>query len=217
MSPYQINALAQASVETLVMVFGSALIAVLFGLPLGIWLWLTSPKGLSPHAVTHSLLSTCVNIMRSIPFIILMIALIPVTRFLVGSSIGTLAAIVPLAIGATPFFARLVANSFNEINTGLLEMGSAMGANHWQQVRYILLPETLPSLLQALTVTLITLVGYSAMAGTVGGGGLGALAINYGYQRFDISIMFSTVLILIIVVQLLQKLGDLCVSVLDKG
>ncbi len=153
-------------------------------------------------------ISGLINFSRSIPFIILLVALIPITRFLVGTSIGINAAIVPLTLGATPFFARLVDNVYHNLPPGLIETGFSMGANTWQMIRFILLPEALPALIQSVTVTAITLVNYSAMAGTVGGGGLGDLAIRYGYQRFNVSIMIATVLILVFIVQLIQVGGD---------
>lgn len=195
-----------ASGETLYMVIASTLFAILLGLPLGTLLF-TSSK-IKPHAGISRFISGLINICRSIPFIILLVALIPFTRLIVGTSIGIHAAMVPLTLGATPFFARLVDNVYQTLPTGLIEAGFSMGANSWQMIRYILLPEAFPALIQATTVTAITLVNYSAMAGTVGGGGLGDLAIRYGYQRFNAVIMVATVLILIVIVQLLQMGGD---------
>ncbi|KTC65568.1 ABC-type metal ion transport system, permease component [Legionella adelaidensis] len=195
-----------ATGETLYMVFISTLFAVLLGLPLGTLLFIT--KKVKPHSLLHSAISWFINISRSIPFIILLVALIPLTRLLIGTSIGTNAAIVPLTLGATPFFARLVDNVYQGLPWGLIETGNAMGAKTFQMIRYILLPEASSALIQAITVTAITLVNYSAMAGTVGGGGLGDLAIRYGYQRFNVGIIIATVVILIIIVQLLQILGD---------
>jgi D-methionine transport system permease protein len=195
-----------ASAETLYMVFASTFFAVLLGLPLGTLLFTSSE--LKPNAGLSRIISGLINITRSIPFIILLVALIPVTRFLVGTSIGIHAAMVPLTLGATPFFARLVNNIYYNLPKGLIETGFSMGANTWQMIRHILFPEAVPTLVQAITVTAITLVNYSAMAGTVGGGGLGDLAIRYGYQRFNVVIMIATVLILIVIVQLLQMLGD---------
>lgn len=206
MSQTMLYDLFLASAETLYMVFASTLFAVLLGLPLGTLLF-TSSK-IKPHSGLCRFLSALVNISRSIPFIILLVALIPVTRFLVGTSIGIHAAMVPLTLGATPFFARLVDNAYQNLPKGLIEAGVSMGANTWQMIRHLLFFEALPSLIQAITVTAITLVNYSAMAGTVGGGGLGDLAIRYGYQRFNVVIMLATVLILIIIVQLLQMGGD---------
>ncbi len=195
-----------ASAETIYMVFASTLFATLLGLPLGTLLF-TSSK-IKPHTWLCRFISGFINISRSIPFIILLVALIPFTRFLVGTSIGIHAAMVPLTLGATPFFARLVDNIYKNLPSGLIETGFAMGTNTWQMIRFILFPEAFPALIQAITVTAITLVNYSAMAGTVGGGGLGDLAIRYGYQRFNVVIMLATVFILVIIVQLLQMAGD---------
>ncbi len=206
MSPTMLYDVFIALGETLYMVFVSTLFAILLGLPLGTWLY--SSARIKPHPGLHRLLSAFINITRSIPFIILLVAIIPFTRLIVGSSIGTNAAIVPLTLGATPLFARLVDNVYQSLPLGLLEAGKAMGANSWQMIRHILLPEAMPGLIHTTTVTAITLVNYSAMAGTVGGGGLGDLAIRYGYQRFDATVMLTTVIILIIIVQLIQQAGD---------
>ena len=195
-----------ATGETIYMVLASTFFAILLGLPLGTILF-TSGK-IKPNRTLNRFIAGIINISRSIPFIILLVALIPVTRLLVGTSIGIHAAMVPLTLGATPFFARLVDNVYQSLPTGLIEAGYAMGANTWQTIRHILLPEAMPALVHATTVTAITLVNYSAMAGTVGGGGLGDLAIRYGYQRFNVSIMLATVFILVVIVQLLQMGGD---------
>ncbi|WP_131775171.1 methionine ABC transporter permease [Legionella cincinnatiensis] len=195
-----------ATGETLYMVALSTLFAVIFGLPLGTWLYSSSHVKLMPRI--NKILSTVINMARSIPFLILLVAIIPFTRLIVGTSIGINAAIVPLTIGAIPFFARLVDNVYRSLPSGLIETGYAMGANTRQIILHILLPEAKPALIHAITITAITLVNYSAMAGTVGAGGLGTLAINYGYQRFDAGIMISTVIILIIMVQLMQMIGD---------
>lgn len=198
--------LTLATGETLYMVVVSTLCAIILGLPLGTLLF-TSAK-VKPHPTLNRSIAAFINISRSIPFIILLVALIPVTRFLVGTSIGIYAAMVPLTLGATPFFARLVDNVYQGLPIGLIETSHSMGASTWQTIRYILLPEATPALIHAITVTAITLVNYSAMAGTVGGGGLGDLAIRYGYQRFDLGVMIATICILVIIVQLLQMLGD---------
>ena len=198
--------LLNATGETLYMVLTSTLFAVILGLPLGTLLY--SSKYIKPNPKLHKMLSALINIFRSIPFIILLVAIIPFTRFLVGTSIGINAAIVPLSIGATPFFARLVDNVYQSLSTGLIETGYSMGASTRQIILHILFPEAKPGLIHAVTVTAITLVNYSAMAGTVGAGGLGTLAINYGYQRFDAGIMIATVIILILMVQLMQMGGD---------
>lgn len=195
-----------ATAETLYMVLISTLGAALLGIPLGTLLF--SSAEIKPHRLLYRLLSALINMARSIPFIILLVALIPVTRLLVGTSIGLHAAIVPLILGATPFFARLVDNTYQQLPKGLIETGHALGASNWQMIRLVLLPEATAPLIQALTVTAVTLVNYSAMAGTVGGGGLGDLAIRYGYQRFDVQVMLLTVAILIIMVQFIQFIGD---------
>ncbi len=193
--------------ETLYMVLVSGLLAMLFGLPLGVLLFSTRQANLLPWPLVNKSLSLIVNMARSIPFIILMLAIIPVTRFIVGTSIGTSAAIVPLSLAAMPFFARMIENNLNQLPSGLIETGLAMGATTWQ-IPTILLTEALPGIIGTLTTTFITLVGYSAMAGAVGGGGLGDLAIRYGYQRFDAGVMIITIVILIVLVQGIQHLGD---------
>ena len=195
-----------ASGETIYMVFLGCLISIILGLPLGIYMYLCGV--VRKRHKQYEVISAIVNIARSIPFIILMIALIPLTRLLVGSSIGTNAAIVPLSLGAIPFFARLIDNTCQGLPKGLIEAGEAMGANTWQLVTQIIIPESLPAFIQDVTVLAVTLVNYSAMAGAVGGGGLGDLAIRYGYQRFNPSVMIITVLLLIILVQLIQAGGD---------
>lgn len=198
--------LAWATAETAYMVGLSSLLAIGLGLPLGTWVFCAAR--LKPNRLVHKSLSALINMTRSVPFIILLVALIPFTRLLIGTSIGLHAAIVPLTIGAIPLFARLTDNILQNLPAGLIEAGQAMGASHWQMIRLILLPEALPALIQAVTMTAITLINYSAMAGTVGGGGLGDLAIRYGYQRFDVSVMISTVVLLILMVQMVQMLGD---------
>lgn len=198
--------LFNATADTLYMVSISTLLAVVFGLPLGTWLYASAC--IKPNPKIHKLISMLINISRSIPFIILLVAIIPLTRLLVGTSIGMNAAIVPLTLGATPFFARLIDSVYQALPKGLIETGYSMGASTWQIIRHILLPEATPGIIHAITVTAITLINYSAMAGTVGAGGLGTLAINHGYQRFDPTVMMSTVVVLIIMVQLIQMLGD---------
>lgn len=215
MSPTMLYDVAIATLETLYMVIASTTLAVLLGLPLGTVLF--SSKYIHRHKHLHRLVGIFINVTRSIPFIILLVALIPVTRFIVGTSIGLHAAMIPLTLGATPFFARLVSNVYQSLPSGLIEAGFSMGANTWQIIRQILVPEARPALIHAVTVTAITLVNYSAMAGTVGGGGLGDLAIRYGYQRFDAVVMLATVSILVIIVQLLQMLGDRCAHYFSRG
>ncbi|WP_025566148.1 methionine ABC transporter permease [Psychromonas sp. SP041] len=201
--------------ETLVMVFTSGFIGFAVGIPLGVLLHLSKKNGLLENMVLNKVLGVVVNIGRSIPFIILLVALIPVTRFIVGSSIGTAAAIVPLTIGAIPFIARLVEGALLEVPSGLVEAAQAMGAKPIQIINKVLLPEALPGIINAVTITLVTLVGYSAMAGTVGGGGLGDVGIRYGYQRFDATVMMITIVILVILVQMIQSLGDYLVKRVD--
>jgi len=200
--------LAKATLETLYMVAAASIIATLVGLPAGIVLYITRKNNICENKWTHQFLASIVNIMRSIPVIILIIAVIPLTRLLVGTSIGTNAAIVPLSLAAMPFIARIVENALLETNVGLIEAALSMGATPWQIIKKVLLPESLPNIINGLTLTVVSLVGYSAMAGAVGGGGLGDLAIRYGYQRFDVTIMLITIIILIAMVQIMQFCGD---------
>ncbi len=201
--------------QTLAMVFASGFIGFALGIPLGVLLHLSKKNGLLENTSLNKALGIIVNIGRSIPFIILLVALIPVTRFIVGSSIGTAAAIVPLTIGAIPFIARLVEGALIEVPSGLVEAAQAMGAKPRQIITKVLLPEALPGIINAATITLVTLVGYSAMAGTVGGGGLGDVGIRYGYQRFDGTVMMITVVILVLLVQIIQSAGDYLVKRAD--
>lgn len=194
--------------ETLYMVLVSGFMAVVLGTPLGLWLFATHHKNLSENIIINKILSAIIDVTRSLPFIILLIAIIPFTRWVIGTTIGTTAAIVPLSIAAIPFMARVVENALLDINPGLIEAGMSVGASTTQILLKILLPESLPALVNGVTLMLISLIGYSAMAGAVGGGGLGTVAINYGYQRFDITIMLATVAILIIIVHLIQYLGN---------
>ena len=201
--------------QTLAMVFAAGLIGFLFGIPLGVLLHISKKSGLLENVSFNKVLGTIINIGRSIPFIILLVAIIPFTRLIVGSSIGTAAAIVPLTIAAIPFIARLVEGALLEVPSGLVEAAQAMGAKPMQIIMKVLLPEALPGIINAITITLVTLVGYSAMAGTVGGGGLGDVGIRYGYQRFDGTVMMITVVILVILVQIIQSLGDYLVKRVD--
>lgn len=208
MSNTLINVLLQGTWETLYMVFIAGGIAVLIGTPLGTWLFATRRGNLSENYLLNKVLSAVIDVTRSLPFIILLIALIPLTRALVGTSIGNTAAIVPLSIAAIPFMARVVESALLEVNPGLIEAGHSFGASSLQIVLKILWPEALPAMINGITLMLISLIGYSAMAGAVGGGGLGTVAINYGYQRFDLTIMMATVAILIIIVHLIQFIGN---------
>jgi D-methionine transport system permease protein len=200
--------LLTASYETLYMVFFAALFTVAIGLPVGVLLFLTRQDGILPHRAVALTLNTLVNIGRALPFVVLLIALIPVTRLLVGTTLGSTAAIVPITLGAFPFFARIVENALDEVDRGRIEAVIAMGGNLWHIVSRVLLPEALPALVAGMTLTIVMLIGFSAMAGVVGGGGLGDLAIRYGYQRFDNRIMAATLIVLLIMVQVIQKLGD---------
>jgi D-methionine transport system permease protein len=198
----------QAINDTLVMVGFSLFVGTLIGIPLGILLVVTRPAGILQNKIIYSLLNPIINILRSLPFIILMVAIIPFTRLIVQTSIGTSAAIVPLIIYISPFIARLVENSLLEVNPGIIEAAEAMGATPFQIIRYFLLPEALGSVILSLTTSTITLIGATAMAGTVGGGGVGDLAIVFGYQRFDTFAMVSTVIVLIVFVQGIQSMGN---------
>ncbi len=210
-----IDLLIEALGQTLTMVFVSGVIGFVIGIPLGVTLHLTKKNGLLENTAVNNILGIIVNIGRSIPFIILLVAIIPFTRFVVGSSIGTAAAIVPLAVGAIPFIARLVEGALLEIPSGLVEAAQSMGATPLQIIQKVLLPEALPGIINAVTITLVTLVSYSAMAGTVGGGGLGDVGIRYGYQRFDGTVMAITVVVLIVLVQIIQSVGDYLVKRVD--
>ena len=194
--------------ETLIMVGISGVAGALIGIPLGVFLRLTDHGGILQNGAANKIVGWLVNAVRSTPFIILLVAIIPFTRFITGSSIGTAAAIVPLTLAAAPFIARLVETSLREVDHGLVEAAQAMGATSWQIVWKVLLPEALPGIVAGLTISFVSLTGYSAMAGAIGGGGLGDLGIRYGYQRFLPDIMLAVVVILIIFVQLVQSLGD---------
>jgi len=202
--------------ETLYMVSVSTLLAVLMGTPLGIALVVTQKDHIMENKIIHNIISYIVNIGRSFPFLILMISIIPFTRTLVGSSIGTTAAIVPLTIATIPFFARIIENALLEVDKGVIEASQAMGATNMQIIYKVLLPESMPAIILGITITIVNVIGYSAMAGTVGGGGLGDLAIRYGYHRFDKEIMIWTVIILIIIVQSIQISGSILSKKIDR-
>jgi len=208
MSQVTLFLVLNATLETIYMVLIASLIAITVGLPLGILLYTSRKGNILAHPMIYQSLATIVNITRSIPFIILMISLIPFTRFIVGSAIGTTAAIVPLSVCAMPFISRIVENALLEIPKGLIEAAVAMGATPKQIIFKVLIPEALPSIINGLTLTIVSLVGYSAMAGAVGGGGLGDVAVRYGYQRFDVNIMLITIAIMVVLVQSIQYLGD---------
>ncbi|WP_043339577.1 methionine ABC transporter permease [Belnapia moabensis] len=208
LTPMMQELLIEALGQTLVMVGVSTVLAIAFGLPLALLLHVTGPGGLSPRPWLNRPLGLVVNALRSTPFIILMVAIVPFTRLVAGTSIGTGAAIVPLALAATAFLARLFENALREVDPGVVEAAQAMGASRGQIVWKVLVPEALPGLIAAVTVALVSLVGFSAMAGAIGGGGLGDLGIRFGYQRFMPEVMASVVLILILLVQGLQSIGD---------
>ena len=209
-------ALWPAFVETLQMVAISGLFTVLLGLPLGVVLFVSQPGGMADNRLLNVVLGgVLVNITRSIPYAILMVALIPVTRWLVGTSIGPIAASVSLTIASVPFFARLVETSLREVHPGKVDAAHAMGSTRSQTVWKVLIPESLPSLVASITTTLVALIGYSAMAGLIGGGGLGRLAYNYGYQRFQLEVMVIVLIILVLLVQLVQVAGDAVVRRVD--
>ncbi|MDQ1912844.1 methionine ABC transporter permease [Paenibacillus sp. GD4] len=196
------------TLDTLSMLGASTLFTVLIGLPLGIVLYLTGRGQLLEQPLIYAVLSFVVNVLRSVPFIILMILVIPLTRLIVGTSLGVPGSIPPLVIAAAPFFARLVETALREVDRGVIEAAQAMGATRMQLITKVLLPESRPGLIAAITITAVTLVSYTAMSGVIGGGGLGDLAIRYGYQRFQTTVMIVTVLILLALVQVLQTLGD---------
>lgn len=200
-----------STLETLVMVGLSTVFSLVLGLPLGIVLFTTGPYsqgGLVEKPVLNKVLGKIINILRSFPFIILMILLIPFTRAIVGKSYGTMATVVPLSIAAAPFVARIIETSLKEVDPGVVQAARSMGSTNSQIVFKVLLPEAMPSLVSGVTLTIINLIGYSAMAGTIGGGGLGSLAVNYGYYRFDTKIMLCSVVVLLVMVELIQFVGN---------
>jgi D-methionine transport system permease protein len=210
-----LDLLLQSLWETVIMTAASGAISLLVGLPLGLLLVITARAGIREHPAFNRSLGAIINALRSVPFIILLVALIPLTRLLVGTSIGVAAAIVPLSIAAIPYYARIAEVSLREVPNGLVEAARAMGASRLFIVREVLIPEALPGLVAGFTVTLVTLIGASAMAGAVGAGGLGDLAVRYGYQRFETTVMVVVVLVLIAMVCSLQWLGDRVVARLD--
>lgn len=194
--------------KTIIMVFFSTLFSVILGFIPAITLIVTAPNGLKPNKAIYKTLDTIINVLRGFPFLILMVAIVPFTRLIVGKSIGTPAAIVPLTIAAAPFVARVIESSLKEVDPGVVEAAKSFGASNTQIIFKVMLKEAVPSIISGLTLTVISIIGYSAMAGTVGGGGLGDVAIRYGYQRYQTDIMVVTVIILIIIVQALQSLGN---------
>ena len=203
-----VTLVGSATLQTLAMVFSSTLFSLILGFPLGILLCVTDPvSGIMPKPVLNQVLSRIVNILRSFPFIILMILLFPLSRIIVGTSIGTTATIVPLSIAAAPFVARIIETSLKEVDPGVIQAAKAMGSTNMQIIIKVLVPEVMPSLVSGITLTIINLIGYSAMAGAIGGGGLGDLAIRYGYQRFRTDIMIAAVVVILVLVEVIQFIG----------
>lgn len=211
-----IDLLITGTIDTLLMVGVSAFIAFLIGLPLAVVLVNTSEQGIYPSKKINHALGTVINITRSVPFLILMVALIPLTRWIVGTSYGVWAAVVPLTLVATPFFARIAEVSLREVDQGLIEAAQAMGCNRKQIVWHVLLPEALPGIVAGFTVTIVTMINSSAIAGAIGAGGLGDIAYRYGYQRFDMQMMFAVIVVLVALVMLVQAFGDSLANQLDK-
>lgn len=215
MTPIMLELLIRSLWETVLMTLASGLISLVAGLPLGLALVATARGSIAENLWINRVLGAVINGFRSVPFIILLVALIPLTRLIVGTALGTWAAIVPLAIAATPYYARIAEVSLREVDRGLIDAVRAMGGNRWTIIREVLVPEALPGIVAGFTVTLVTLIGASAMAGAIGAGGLGDLAIRYGYQRFETSVMVAVVAVLIVLVCGIQWLGDRLVARLD--
>ena len=211
-----IDLLLTGTTDTLIMVGVSAILAFLIGLPIALILVSTADFGIYPSKKINQSLGWIINITRSVPFLILMVALIPFTRWIVGTSYGVLAAIVPLTIAAIPFFARIAEVSLREVDQGLIEAAQAMGCNRKQILWHVLLPEALPGIIAGFTVTIVTMISSSAIAGAIGAGGLGDIAYRYGYQRFDMQVMLAVILVLIVLVMLVQTTGDNIAKQLDK-
>lgn len=206
-----------ATLQTLFMVFFSAVFSVVLGLPLGVLMCVTdSVCNIMPMPVLNKVLNRIVDVLRSFPFLILMIILFPLSRLIIGTTIGTQATIVPLSIAAAPFVARIIETSLKGLDSGVIQAAKSMGSTNWQIITKVMLPECLPSLVDGFTLTIINLIGYSAMAGTVGGGGLGDLAIRYGYQRFRVDILFVSVVVILILVALIQMTGNMVSKALLK-
>ncbi|MBQ7875585.1 MAG: ABC transporter permease [Oscillospiraceae bacterium] len=208
--------LLEGTYETLLMTFASTVFAYVIGLPLGVIMVTTDEHGISPNKAVNSVLGTIINIGRSIPFVILIVAVIPLTRFIVGKAIGPVAAIVPLTIAAAPFVARMVETALQEVDPGVVEAAKTMGATNWQIASKVLLPEAVPSLIRGFSITTITLIGYSAMAGAFGAGGLGDIAIRYGHHRYQADVMWVTVVLIVVIVQLIQMAFEIAAKKIDK-
>lgn len=211
-----IGFLWKGTLDTLYMTGLSTLFAYIFGLPLGIILVITGKKHIMPNYRLNTIINGIINFTRSVPFIILLIAVIPFTRFVIGTSIGATASVVPLVLAATPFVARMVETSLKEVDWGIIEAAQSMGASPWEIILKVMVRETLPSLILGLSITTITLIGYSAMAGTVGGGGLGDIAIRYGYYRYEKGLMLITIILLVFIVQIVQSVGNFLSYKIDK-
>ena len=207
MSDYIIEAIINGIFETLQMTFFASLFSYILGLPLGVILYVTSKGHLYENRVVNTVVGFFVNVFRSLPFLILLVLFIPVTRFIVGSSIGTVASIVPLTIGAVPIVARMVESSLNEVPAGIIEAANSMGASPIFIIMHFIIPEAIPSLLLGAAINIATVIGYSAMAGVIGGGGLGAIALQYGYYRYEKNVLWVTVAILILMVMIVQEAG----------
>ena len=209
MSDYIINAILTGILETLEMTFASAFLSYIFGLPLGVLLYATSKGRLLENKAVNAGVGIVVNILRSLPFLILLVLLIPFTRFVTGSSIGTVASIVPLTVGTIPIVARMVESSLCEVQPGIIEAATSMGASPLYIIIHFIIPEATPSLIQGGAINVATVLGYSAMAGVIGGGGLGAIALQYGYYRYQSDVLWTTVTLLVVMVMLIQEIGAL--------
>jgi D-methionine transport system permease protein len=216
MSQQMIDLLVSGTWETLYMTVVSTLIAYVIGIPVGVILYITGTGGIARNRVINLVVGFVVNVIRSVPFLILLVAILPFTRVVVGTTIGSTATIVPLVVAAAPYVARMVESSLKEVDAGVIEAARAMGSSPWQMITRVFLPEARPSLLVGATISLATILGYSAMAGFVGGGGLGAIAINYGYYRYQSDIMLITVALLVVIVQIFQEGGLKLVTKLDR-
>ncbi len=211
-----LSLLLQGSKETIYMVFLAVFFAYLVGIPVGVILFLTDKRGILECKIVNSSLGMIVNFLRSVPFIILLVAILPLTRLIAGTTIGSSATVVPLVVSAAPFIARMVESSLKEVDSGIIEAAQAMGSSTWQIVLKVLLSEARPSLMVGCTIAITTILGYSAMAGFTGGGGLGAIAINYGYYRYDTKTMLMTVVVLVLIVQFFQEVGMRITNKIDK-
>ena len=215
-SPEVIQMIIKGIGETLYMVFTSSFISYLIGIPLGVFLVVSDKNGIHPMPMLNSIVGFIINFLRSVPFMILLIMVLPVTRALVGTTLGAKAVVPPLVFSAAPYIARMVESSLKEVDSGVIEAAQSMGANNMQIITKVLLPEAVPSLITGATISVTTIIGYSAMAGFVGGGGLGAIAINYGYYRYETPMMIVTVILLVVIVQLIQLIGNKLNRLCDK-